>query len=113
MTSLALQATLNALDAQMKKKNDAYTERNMCVAFMAKMALALGWGVTLTTHDETDLSWDREWLTIVNFDTPAGQLSWHLHDDHVKYFQGIRYLHHDWDGHTTEEKYKRMENWKP
>jgi hypothetical protein len=43
--------------------------------------------------------------------TPDGQLSWHVHTDDADELLG--HVPHDeaaeWDGHTTEEKYRRLE----
>lgn len=47
---------------------------------------------------------------IVYVNTPAGQMSWHIAPADLDLFAGVcavgeRYA---WDGHTTEEKYRRM-----
>lgn len=96
-------------------KDAAYSERNQCVAFMAKMARALGWTVFRGLHDEADAAWERDWRTIVFIIVPgAGQLSWHFHDSELPLVQDLpRADGNHWDGHTTEQKYERMRSWRP
>jgi hypothetical protein len=42
------------------------------------------------------------------------RLSWHIHDsevpmfDHIHYEFGVNGFNKDWDGHDTEEKYRRL-----
>ena len=92
----------------MSAKDSAYTERNRCVAAIARLALANGWRAGLGSHQGDDLTWDPEWRTIVFIDLPAGQVSWHLHDSEVALFEGLPPYPGFWDGHTTEEKYARL-----
>jgi hypothetical protein len=94
-------------------KDNAYSERNRCVAFMVQMARALHWPVWLGLHDEEDDSWDREWMHIIFIESPVGQLSWHVHDSEVAMFRDVPLGTRDWDGHTTDEKYRRMSEWMP
>jgi hypothetical protein len=94
-----------------KEKNGAYQERDQCVAFMAKMAIALGWPAWLAQHDPGDTSWDPEWRTIAFIQAPTGQLSWHVHDSEVFLFDSIPSGGPPWDGHSTSEKYTRMDAW--
>jgi hypothetical protein len=114
---LAAEASLSTVSEQLRvaeeAKNGAYKERNQCVAFMAKLARGMGWHVYLSRHDEADADWDRDWMTIVFIETPAGQLSWHLHDSEVlPLFGDIPvFPHYKWDGHSTDEKYRRMADW--
>ena len=94
-------AELASVKAQ---KDGAYSERNKLVAALSKMFPA-----SLERHPDEDKSWEDDWRWIVFIDLPAGQASWHLHDselsqfDHLKRGQGRK-----WDGHTTEEKYRRL-----
>jgi hypothetical protein len=92
----------------MSSKDSAYTERNRCVAAIARLAIANGWRAGLGSHQGDDLTWDPEWRTIVFIDLPAGQVSWHLHDGEVALFEGLPPYAGTWDGHTTEEKYARV-----
>lgn len=94
-----------ALRAQ---KNGAYGERNKCVALLARMALRLGWDAGIREHPSDDTSWEQDWRTIVMIDLPSGQASWHFHDSEKHLLAGLpRYLG-GWDGHTTDEKYRRV-----
>lgn len=88
------------------EKDAIYKERNACVLFIAKLLKAQGYAVWLR-GDPLD-----EWQIIL-MDSPAGQLSWHITRDEAVVFSRIaRYENHDstrrWDGHTTADKYERM-----
>jgi hypothetical protein len=97
----------------------AYAERNKCIAAIAHLARARGWSVGLGEHqDEPGKAWDSEWRTVVFIDLPSGQVSWHIHDSQRPLFAGLsvyapaRERGDDapqWDGHSTEEKYARLE----
>jgi len=89
-------------------KDAAYHERNQCVAALVTMATMLGWRHGLGLHDESDASWDREWMHIVFIDLPTGQVSWHIHDRGLPMFQHLKPYPGTWDGHTTDEKYQRL-----
>jgi hypothetical protein len=100
-----LSQRIQSLNAE---KNGAYSERNRCVAALAWAAVRLGWRVWLAQHPD-DPNWDKEWLTIVFIETPAGQVSWHIHDSERKLFMGVTNSGGaPWDGHTTAEKYDRL-----
>ena len=99
-----LTATQQALDSAVEAKNEAYNERNQLVAALSKIFPS--W---LGMHDITDKTWDMEWSNIVYINALTGQLSWHLHDDDMKYFQHLKFDENvGWDGHSTEEKYRRL-----
>lgn len=102
----------------LNEKDAAYRERNRLVAALARVADAHDgpvsmwpepWRAGMGRHPEDDATWDREWMTIVFLDTPVGQLSWHVHDSELALFEGIPPYEGTWDGHTTEEKYARLE----
>lgn len=129
---LALQSKLvDELERTQAEKNTAYKERNQLVALVAAFvrdrASKMGsdhWDAWLGKHQDIsdpreteDNPWDPEWMNVVYIKTPAGQLSWHLHDSDVDLFEGLpsvdndpfgKYLTQPWDGHTTEEKYRRI-----
>jgi len=88
--------------------DQAYQERNLCMLLAARLALALGWRAGLGKHNADDPEWEREWTNILFLDTPAGQLSWHLHDSELPDTQAFRSYSAPWDGHTTQEKYARV-----
>lgn len=104
-------------------KNNAYWERNQLVVALSKLYPAwLGW------HREAD--WEDEWRNIVYITIPTRelcmkmvqggymanfkrQLSWHIHEDDLEYFDHLKQGLETWDGHTTEEKYRRLAQIKP
>jgi hypothetical protein len=87
-----------------RRKDAAYTERNQCVALLAALFPS-----SLERHPDSDTTWDDDWRWIVYIDLPTGQVSWHLHDSHLAIFHHVpRFQGRAWDGHTTEEKYKRV-----
>jgi len=82
-------------------KHQAYRERNRLVAFLAKCYPA---GLAVTKIE----GWDAEWHGCVYVDTPAGQMSWHVHDSELQQFNFLGAYTKPWDRHTTEEKYDRL-----
>lgn len=82
--------------------NRAYAERNRLVRFLAAVFPS---GIRCTEIP----GWDPEWHNCVYVDTPCGQLSWHYHDREAGLFAGLPEYTQPWDGHTTEEKYRRLE----
>lgn len=92
----------NATDA-------AYAERNRVVALLATLAHTrlLGWsaGIRKTAIE----GWDPAWHNCVFINTPEGQLSWHYHDREAHLFDHLPAYVAAWDGHTTPEKYLRIE----
>lgn len=88
--------------AQAKARKDgAYLERNRVVAALAQCFPA---GVAKTAIE----GWDEEWHGCVYIDLPTGQVSWHYHDSHAYLFEGLPSYMQPWDGHDTEEKYRRV-----
>ena len=90
-----------------KRLGAVYAERNMLVAALTKV-----WPSYLALHPD-DSSWDPEWRTTVFVMSPAGQLSWHIHDSEKYLFDHLELRENDWDGHTTPEKYVRLDSIKP
>jgi len=113
-----------------------YKERNRCIAFMTKMITALDSPDTafIGTHQPVDddaalcpavgvargegeRRRDDDWrnvVVIVIVSTEGTmQLTWHIHNDDWPLFSHLEHKGTDWkwDGHTTDEKYKRMEGW--
>ena len=103
---------------KMFSKDQAYWERNQLVAALSKIyPSSIGW------HSGKD--WDDEWRNIVYITIPVAwyhmmpmesplprdrQISWHIHEDDLIYFKHLRRKGEQWDGHTTEEKYERLQN---
>lgn len=101
--SLESAAEIAALKAQ---KDGAYLERNRCVALIAQMAIALGLkaGKARTAIE----GWSDDWHGCIYIDLPAGQVSWHYHDSQAFLFDALPAYEGKWDGHDTEEKYRRV-----
>jgi len=86
-------------------KDGAYSERNKLVAALSKLLPA-----SLERHPEEDKDWEDDWRWIVFIDAPTGQLSWHVHDSELPMLDHLeRGTGRSWDGHTTDEKYERLE----
>ncbi len=81
--------------------NAVYCERNKLVAALARFYPS---GTRKTAIE----GWDPEWHGCVFIDTPQGQMSWHFHDSEAHLFAGLPAYTKPWDGHTTDEKYKRL-----
>lgn len=88
----------------LQQRDDAYHERNMLVQALTKL-----WPSHLTKHSEMDLDWDPEWLNIVCVHSPMGQLTWHIHERELPMFDHLALWPNDWDGHSTNEKYDRLQ----
>jgi hypothetical protein len=79
----------------------AYRERNALVAALARHYPS---GIR-----KTDIpGWDPCWHNCVFIDTQEGQMSWHYHDSDARLFAGLPPYEKPWDGHTTPEKYERL-----
>lgn len=81
----------------------AYHERNQLVAFLASLFPS-----TLSRHPENDAEWEDDWRWIVFVSHPSGQMSWHIHNSEIGLFDHVPRGEVDWDGHTTEDKYRRL-----
>lgn len=105
------------MDELEKSKNNAYWERNQLVAALSKVLPAY-----LSKHPDQDQEWEDDWRTIVVIEIPGHlstdfdgqdqmrdyQLTWHIHDHDIPMFDHLEYAEQLWDGHTTEEKYRRL-----
>jgi hypothetical protein len=97
----SLTAEVAALRAE---KHGAYDERNRLVCVLSKL-----WPAHLSRHPDDDLTWDDEWRWIVCLHTPVGQAAWHIKDSEREGFNHLDVRPNDWDGHSTPEKYLRLE----
>ena len=101
----ALQHELEDQDAAMAKmrerKDGAYLERNQLVAALSKIYPS---GIAKTAIP----GWSEDWHGCVYIDSPVGQLSWHYHESQAHLFAHLPPYTKPWDGHTTEEKYRRL-----
>src|SRR5258708_3036836 len=115
---------MSELEELRKQKDQAYWERNQLVAALSKIYPS--W---LSRHEESDTSWDRDWMGIVFIEIPTRwaygdqrnivpeklqyepkQVSWHIHDSDLQYFEHLTQRLNTWDGHDTETKYSRLKN---
>ena len=81
--------------------DSVYLERNQTVAALARCFPS---GIKKTAID----GWDEAWHNCVYIDLPTGQVSWHFHDREMYLFAGLPAYEGEWDGHDTEEKYRRV-----
>lgn len=99
---IVLQARVKALEEQ---KDGAYAERNKLVALLSKVLPA-----SIEQHVMREGEpWDDDWRAVVFIGLPTGQATWHIHRQEEWMFQHLEPSGNIWDGHTTEEKYKRLE----
>jgi hypothetical protein len=78
-----------------------YRERAHLVAFLTTLYPSVG---AYNDPDEPD-------YMVVYVETPVGQMAWHIHPDDADLFDGLQIVEdHVWDGHTTEEKYRKLRN---
>lgn len=98
---------INSLYSLVKKLkidcDNAYRERNILVLFLTTLYPSYR-----GLHGE-DPKWHKDWQNIIYIDSPAGQLSWHIKSDLLPMFEHLEFREgNNWDGHTTEEKYRRL-----
>lgn len=93
-----------------KARDQAYKERNTLVLLLSKIFPS--W---LGRHPEEDKDWEDDWRWIVFIMLPTGQCSWHIHDTEWEDFAChlVEVKEKRWDGHSTEEKYRRIEQYQP
>lgn len=87
-----------------EEKKQVYGERDRLVCALSKLFPS-----HLARHPEEDKEWEDDWRWIVCIHLPAGQATWHIHDSERDWFNHLEVEKGHWDGHTTEEKYKRIE----
>jgi hypothetical protein len=83
------------------EKTRVYLERNQLVALLARLYPS---GLARTAIE----GWSPDWHGCVYIDLPTGQASWHFHDSQAYLFAGLPLYTKPWDGHSTEEKYRRV-----
>ena len=99
---------IEKLQSLENQKNNAYAERNELIAFMTTL-----YDSHLCRHPDSDKEWEDEWRWIVCIHSPAGQLTWHVHQTELPKFYHLKVEENHWDGHTTEEKYERIRQINP
>jgi hypothetical protein len=92
-----------ALESLAAQKDGAYAERNKLVAALSKLLPS-----HLARHPDEDTAWEDDWRWIVVINGPAGQMTWHIHDSEREQFNHLDVQTFTWDGHTTDEKYRRL-----
>lgn len=92
---------LAEIEAMRARKDAAYAERNRVVAALAKLFPS---GVARTNIE----GWSDDWHGCVYIDLPTGQVSWHFHDSQADLFADLPPYPGKWDGHDTDEKYRRL-----
>jgi len=89
--------------------DNSCAERDKLVALVARMALELGFFAGIGKHeDKPGEVWEDDWRNIIFIDLPTGQVSWHIHDSELPMFDFLPEYKKKWDGHDTEEKYRRV-----
>ena len=90
---------------ELKRNLDrTYGERDRLVGALSKLFPS-----SLERHGGSE-PWDDAWRWVVYISLPTGQVSWHIHDRELPWFDHLwRNLGTLWDGHTTKEKYARLE----
>ena len=92
----------------MSELDVAYRERNALVAALIRVG---GYKAEVVMAPDTEGWW------IVYAETPEGQVSWHISPDDMDLFAdwpiAFGSKSSPWDGHTTEEKYRRVARLRP
>lgn len=87
--------------------NELYDERARVVIALARAAQVIGCRVGFGVDPR-----EPEW-PVLFIDLPTGQVSWHLTaDQRTKLAPDIGVYDGQWDGHSTPEKYERLDAWR-
>ena len=86
---------------EQNKLNQVYNERDRLVALISSI---------YPSHLAIDEGSEEGFKYVVYIQTPEGQLSWHIADEELVLFGHLKVKDNDWDGHTTEEKYDRIQH---
>lgn len=86
------------IDSLVTRIAQGYDERNRLVVLLSKIFPA---------SVETDPK-EPDWPVVMIL-LPTGQASWHLPKDMLPQLAHLPRDLHPWDGHTTEEKHRRIE----
>lgn len=98
------------IDGLTREKNQAYAERDMAVAVIARMAELLDWPAGRREYVPASKKPEGEeaWQHVVFIEIPTGQISFHFRENEFSWFKHLPFYPEAWDGHTREEKYRRM-----
>lgn len=89
---------------------DVYRERAMLLAHLSTFH---------PSHLMVDAEGEAGFQTVVCIHTSEGQMGWHIADEDVDLFDHLWTRENHYDGHTTEDKYERLNRvtkkrgWKP
>lgn len=83
------------------ERDNAYTERNRLIAALSKL---------FPSHVYRDPGGEPGYTLVVSINLPTGQATWHIPFSEESFFAHLPTVSaSDWDGHTTEQKYRRLE----
>jgi hypothetical protein len=103
---LQVEPSAERLDEMTALKDAAYAERNKVVAGFAALAMKIGYAACRT---RTEIEgWSDDWHGCVYIQLPTGQVSWHYHDSEAELLSFLPERAASWDGHETDEKYRRV-----
>jgi len=87
--------------------NRMYHERAVLLSLLTKSLQASSRGCR--PRKAFDREQSEPWTNLVVFDTPDGQVSWHIAKEDIHLFDHLEVDYEwSWDGHTTEEKQERL-----
>lgn len=86
---------------EQNKLNEVYNERDRLVALISSI---------YPSHLAIDPDGEEGFKYVVYVQSPEGQLSWHIADEELMLFGHLKVKDNNWDGHTTEEKYSRIQH---
>jgi hypothetical protein len=91
----------NAAESGSVDKSSVYRERAHLVAFLTTLYPSVGAYNSLEAPE----------YLVVYVETPVGQMAWQIHPEDMDLFGGLEIVQeYAWDGHTTEEKYRKLRN---
>ena len=90
-------------ELQQKLTNRAICERNDFILYLTRV-----YGAHTHKNIEENKVLEKQFPLIVCIHTEKGQLSWHIPEEDIKRFEHFEIKENDWDGHSIEEKYKRL-----
>jgi hypothetical protein len=98
---------------EMKNQRDeARAERDAAYAERALIVAALAHSYRLDPAGRAwrgiDVNGETGFQTVCFIELPTGQVSWHFADADTHLLKGLPESDRPWDGHTTEEKHRRL-----
>ncbi|MBD2201573.1 hypothetical protein H6G33_09460 [Calothrix sp. FACHB-1219] len=94
-------------------KNYIYRERNILLAFLCNILYSADPSIVERwLHPVEDKDWEEDWRNIIVIQlNEEEQYSWHIHDSELYLFHWLPLRENKWNGHTTEDKYRRIINY--